>query len=147
MLTRLEANDIVAMWQVIEEGVKRSFDPELLSKEGTSSRLLKKLLDGSIVAWLSRRNIDALPSGIILTSILSDDVVNERALLIYMMSTFGIAPQAQEWTEAAEGIRKYGKSVRCKRVVFYTRNQKLIRFFSSANIGITTSYFMCTIDL
>jgi hypothetical protein len=147
MLTRLIATDIRKLWPGIERAIDTALDRDTIAHENSKNRILRKILEGRIVCWVSRKSLDGPMTGLIMTAIMEDDLIASRSLLIYLMSTLGNRADAKEWTEAMQALRLYAESVGCRRFVFYTRNPKLVKAMQLMEPRTVIDYSMVVIDI
>ena len=145
MLTRLLGSDVTRMWPLIDRAIETSLDREVLAHSTTKERILRKILEGRIVCWLAQ--YDGEVSGIMMTSILEDDIIACRSLLIFLLSSLGKKAKAADFVDGMEKLMAYAQSINCRRFVFYTKNPKMLKLLKYLSPGISTDYTMAVIDL
>jgi hypothetical protein len=140
MLVKLISKDLNKYWPVIAESLKKTLTKEKLDTPEKLNSILKALLLGSLTCWLYINNEKI--KGVIITSIMIDQFLQEKNLLIY--SVYTKSSSAEEWADSFDGFSKYGKSIGCSKIIFYTSDKRLIAI--TRHFGFISSS-VCEIEI
>lgn len=140
MLLRLMSSEVTKYWPIIEESVKKTFTKEKIDTPEKLNSILRALLLEKLTCWFYKT--DNKIKGVILTAIMKDDFLGERNLLIY--SVYTRSSNAEEWYNSFDCFSKYGKSVGCKKIIFYTSDKRLLLI--TKHFGFTSNH-VCEVEI
>ena len=90
--------------------------------ENKMNNILANLLSGKFLGWFDYyvdKEGNKKTDGIIITTILKDDVTETKSLLIYCIAAFSKVPM-KNWKDSLKGLGKYAKSRGCSRMISYS---------------------------
>ena len=145
MLTRLTGSQVTEYWKVIEDSLTQSLAYEVSSSMAARNKILRTILVGKLVCWiLHYPEKTNTVKAVVLTTIVEEDLIDSKSLMIFSLGILE-KPSADEWTEGFDSLAKYGKGVGCYRLLFYTRNAKMLKI--AKLFGSVQAYTMVTIDI
>jgi len=129
MLQLIFPQQIPSFWVTIKDVIGMALPPVTGEKGNKLNNILTRLLEGTMECWVafSERSGEKKPNGLMLTTIISDDITETKSLLIYCMATIeGGEPDLQDYEEGIEAWKKYARANGCNRVVAYTNLDYLV---------------------
>lgn len=137
MLLRLMTSEISKYWPIIEASVKKTVMKDRPETEDKLNKVLRALLMGKLACWFFKD--ESRVEAVILTTIITDEFVQERSLLLY--SVFTKNNDAKKWILTFDTLRKYAIDRKCDKMVFYTSREKIVSL--SKLLGFNSVAHVC----
>jgi len=123
MFTQLLPEQVSKYWDFLSWGIAQSLPPIIKDDVEALNRLLVEILAGKMQCWAVAE--EGRIKAVSVTQILRNDVTKKNSLLLY--SLFGYERLGEEvWKAGYEAAVKYAKAKKCKHIVAYTQNEKVI---------------------
>ena len=141
MLIQLMSSEIPKYWPAIEASIKKTITKEVIDTQEKSNGILRALLLSRLSCWLFRDE-DKIEA-ILLTTIMVDEFLQKRNLLLY--SVFTKNNDAHKWILTMETLTKYAKDRKCEKIIFYTKREKIISL--AKHLGFVGVFTMCECEI
>jgi len=141
MLLKLLPDQSTKYWDSIKSALLASPPPASEWTSESLNNVLAKLIDGTMQCWISYKRSErgSIVEGIVLTTPIVDLCSNTRNLLIYCIHTYDSA-EMRTWTEGAEALLKYARSLGCSYIIGYSMSEDWKAL--AERFGGKTSYMM-----
>lgn len=137
MLIRLLTPEVSKYWPIIEASIKKTVMKDKADTPEKLNYMLRALLMGRLACWFFRS--DDKVEAVILTTIIKDEFLNQRSLLLY--SVFTKNNDAAKWLLTFDTLRIYAIDRKCDKMVFYTPRQKIVSL--AKHVGFTEVSSVC----
>ena len=140
MLVRLLPDQISDNWELIKHAIKESVPPTHNESPEKINNIFESLLLESMACWASikKREEGTYLEGILITTVLEDKFSKTRNLLVYCIYSFTNQSTDLSWEQGLCQLIKYGRSLKCDKLVGYTRNENLIRYAERIGADLDT---------
>ena len=123
MLIRILSSKLSPYQNLIEQAISESI-PDI-SPHGANMVFQQLILDQA-ECWLSfqQRGRERRIEGIVITFIIDNKIMGFKAINI-LVAYFPDGSSKQTWIELVESLKKYGQSLGCDRIEFFTNVEKI----------------------
>lgn len=122
MLTLLNKEQIGKYWPVIGPNVAKSLEG---SDGVVMENILRLLYIDGMQCWVYVKE-DKI-AGIMLTTVISDEVTQCNKLLIYSIANV-VTMDSGIWRSGMNEVVRFARANKCKMVLAYTKSEKLVTF-------------------
>jgi len=137
MVQQIMPEQIPKFWEAAKDLIEDTIPDIHGESPQKMNNILSKLLDGSMILWVTFDGVKRKTNGLFITKVIEDDITEVKSLLMYAgHSYYSVGPET--WMEGWEAMSKYGKNLGCKRMLVYTDVPFLIE--QAKKFGGTTSY-------
>jgi len=136
MLVLLLPNQVMHYWDIIKEGIEGTLPPYVVHNEETMENVQMAFLLGSAQCWVY---VDKTPKVkcVLTTKVVYDSFTGSQVFEIATMYAF-YTITGDEWIEGFTTLSKYAIGRKCKKMIFYTNEEKLLLI--SRKFGFIPSY-------
>lgn len=144
MSTMLRVDQIPSAWNAIKYAAATANMNKISNEELPVylNKLLASLLNETSQCFL-RLDEEKQLSAIALTRVNQDATSGERSLFIICLYSFKMVEEGQ-WKSDMEELKEFAKQSNCKRITFYSNNQRIYDLAES--LGFTEYYRCFTMD-
>jgi hypothetical protein len=120
----LEGKQIAERWPIIKSAIRLSAMPTADTNDAKMNNILKALLDGRAVCWMTGNK--RRPRTIIITILSIEGISQTKNLLVYCAHGFE-KEKSEQYLEMLRGIKNYAINLGCDNIISYVGNDKLLR--------------------
>jgi len=141
MLVRMFPEQIVKHWDIISHAIRESV-PEI---PGETPEKMNNILSGMLMetweCWFNANDKTGKFNGIVVTTVLYDNITETKSLLFYTMYGFGIVDM-KGWMKGFKTLIKYARHKGCVRIVAYADIDFSLKFIERVK-GSSKYKFLC----
>ena len=134
----LTGNEVGERWPIIKAALKLSSAPTADTNEEKLKNILRALLSGTAVCWMTGNQ--RRPRTLVVTTMSIEEISGTKNLLIYCAHAFE-KETPQQYTEMLEGIKDYAISMGCDNILSYVWNEKMVKLLKL--YGAECNYTLC----
>lgn len=140
MLVRLLPDQVSDNWSLIKQAIEETLHPTYDESPEKTNNIFESLLLGSMVCWASMKKKDDVSylEGILITTVMEDKFSKTRNLLVYCIYSFTNQSTDLSWEQGLCQLIEFGRSLRCTKLVGYTRNKNIIKYAQRIGADLDT---------
>jgi len=112
----LSNDQIGKRWGIIKSAIRLSALPTADTNEDKMTNMLKSLLSGRALCWMSGN--ERKPRTVLITTIAVEEISGTKNLLIYCAHGFE-KEKSSTYMDMLEGIRRYAIEKKCDNIISY----------------------------
>lgn len=138
----LTGDEIGKNWLIIKSALKLSAMPMADTDDEKLTNILKALLDGRALCWMTGNT--RKPRTIVITAMSIEEVSGTRNMLIYCAHGFE-KEKPQQYLDILNGISEFAKSRKCDNILCYVWNDKMVELLKE--YGAECNYTLAVFNL
>ena len=138
----LTGKQISERWSIIKAALKLSAAPVADTGEGKLNNILKALLDGRAICWMTgnaRR-----PRTVIITTMSIEEVSGTKNMIVYCAHGFE-KEKPEQYTDILTGLSNFAKDRKCDNILCYVWDDKIKELLQ--NYGAECNYTLAVFNL
>jgi hypothetical protein len=120
----LTGEEVGERWNVIKAALKLSALPTADTSEEKMINMLKALLDGHALCWMTGNGRS--PRTIVVTTLSIEEISQTKNLLIYCAHGF-VKERPDQYIDLLKSIKDYAEKNGCDNIISYVWNDKIVK--------------------
>jgi len=138
----LTGEEVGKNWLIIKSALKLSAAPIADTEDDKLTNILKALLDGRALCWMTGNG--RRPRTVIITTMSIEEISGTKNMLIYCAHGFE-KEKPQQYVDMLKGIGDYAESKGCDNILCYVWNSKMVELLKE--YGAECNYTLAVFPL